>query len=97
MGVARKKRGGSKEKMGARVQLAGDQGSADRSPQSGPFFLLFLLVFKFIYFGLLDYLEMGLEFGRTSIQHSHFLNLAPTLGRVKSSILHGAWRFHLFF
>jgi hypothetical protein len=25
-----------------------------------------------------------------------FLNLAPTLGRVKSSIPHGAWRFHFF-
>jgi hypothetical protein len=27
---------------------------------------------------------------------SNLLNLAPTLGRAKSSILHGAWRF-LFF
>jgi hypothetical protein len=24
------------------------------------------------------------------------LNLAPTLGKVKSSIPHGAWRFHFF-
>jgi hypothetical protein len=27
---------------------------------------------------------------------SSFLNLAPTLGRMKSSIPHGAWRFHFF-
>jgi hypothetical protein len=25
---------------------------------------------------------------------THFLKLAPTLGSVKSSIPHGAWRFH---
>jgi hypothetical protein len=30
------------------------------------------------------------------VHHSHFLNLAPTLGRVKFSILHEAWRFHFF-
>jgi hypothetical protein len=27
---------------------------------------------------------------------SSFLNLAPTLGRVKSSISYGAWRFQFF-
>jgi hypothetical protein len=27
---------------------------------------------------------------------SNLLNLAPTFGRVKSSIPHGAWRFHFF-
>jgi hypothetical protein len=27
---------------------------------------------------------------------SYFLNLAPTLGRMKSSIPHEAWRFHFF-
>jgi hypothetical protein len=26
----------------------------------------------------------------------HVLKLAPTLGSVKSSILHGDWRFHFF-
>jgi hypothetical protein len=30
------------------------------------------------------------------VQHPHFLNLAPILGSVKSSIPHGAWRFHFF-
>jgi hypothetical protein len=30
------------------------------------------------------------------VQHPHFLNLAPTLGSVKSSIPHGTWRFHFF-
>jgi hypothetical protein len=29
------------------------------------------------------------------VQHPHFLKLAP-LERVKSSIPHGAWRFHFF-
>jgi hypothetical protein len=32
--------------------------------------------------------------GRMGVQNFHFLKLAPTLGRVKSSIPHGAWRFH---
>jgi hypothetical protein len=27
---------------------------------------------------------------------SSFFNLAPILGKVKSSIPHGAWRFHFF-
>jgi hypothetical protein len=35
-------------------------------------------------------------FGRMDAQHPHFLKLAPTLGSVKSSILHGDWRFHFF-
>jgi hypothetical protein len=30
------------------------------------------------------------------VQHTHFLKLAPTLRRIKSSIPHGDWRFHLF-
>jgi hypothetical protein len=29
-------------------------------------------------------------------QYPHFLNLALTLENVKSSIPHGAWRFHFF-
>jgi hypothetical protein len=40
--------------------------------------------------------EEGREFFSKGEQHSQFLNLAPTLGRVKSSIPHGAWRFHFF-
>jgi hypothetical protein len=36
------------------------------------------------------------HFGRMGVQYSHFLNLAPTLERVKSSIPHGTWRFHFF-
>jgi hypothetical protein len=39
---------------------------------------------------------MAWHFGRMGVQHSHFLKLAPILGRVKSSIPHGAWRFHFF-
>jgi hypothetical protein len=30
------------------------------------------------------------------VQHLHFLELAPTLGSVKSSIPHGDWKFHFF-
>jgi hypothetical protein len=41
-------------------------------------------------------LEMAWHFGRMGVQHLHFLNLALTLGRVKSSIPHGAWRFYFF-
>jgi hypothetical protein len=37
------------------------------------------------------------HFGRMDVQHPHFLKLALTLGRVKSSIPHGAWRFQFFF
>jgi hypothetical protein len=37
----------------------------------------------------------GLLWG-VCVQHPQFLNLAPTRGSVKSSILHGAWRFHIF-
>jgi hypothetical protein len=41
--------------------------------------------------------ENGLGiFGRMGVQHSHFLKLAPILGREKSSIPHGAWKFHFF-
>ena len=36
---------------------------------------------------------MGWHFGRMGAQHS----LAPTFGSVKSSILHGAWKFPFFF
>jgi hypothetical protein len=40
------------------------------------------------------YQKKGLHFGKMDVQHPHFLNLAPTLGRAKSSIPHGTWRFH---
>jgi hypothetical protein len=36
------------------------------------------------------------EVGRMGEQHPHLLKLAPTRGRVKSSIPHGAWRFFFF-
>jgi hypothetical protein len=59
----------------------------------GPFFQFFLVFFINFFWGCLG---MGLDFRRMEVQHSHFLNLAPILGRVKSSIPHGAWRFHFF-
>jgi hypothetical protein len=40
--------------------------------------------------------SMGRAFWGMCVQHFHFLNPTPIFGRVKSSILHGAWRF-LFF
>jgi hypothetical protein len=33
------------------------------------------------------------HFGKIIVHHPHFLRLAPTLGKVKASIPHGAWRF----
>jgi hypothetical protein len=41
--------------------------------------------------------EWAMPFGRIGVQHPHFLKLAPIPGSVKSSISHGAWRFHLKF
>jgi hypothetical protein len=38
--------------------------------------------------------EWARPFGRMGVQHTHFLKLAPTLGSVKSCILHGTWRFY---
>jgi hypothetical protein len=51
----------------------------------GFFYLFFLVLWRWPW-----------HFGRMGVQHSHFLKLSPTLGRVKSSIPHGAWRFHCF-
>jgi hypothetical protein len=53
----------------------------------------FLKKFK-IFLGTFE--ELRGNFGRMDVQHLHFLKLAPTLGSVKSSIPHGAWRFHFF-
>jgi hypothetical protein len=39
---------------------------------------------------------MARALGRMGVQHPHFLKLAPTLGSVKCSILHGDWRFYFF-
>jgi hypothetical protein len=38
----------------------------------------------------------GLAFGEGASTAPHFLKLAPILGRVKSSIFHGARRFYFF-
>jgi hypothetical protein len=60
-----------------------------------------LAIFLFFYFILIfwSYEEVwgwAWHFGRMGVQHPPFLNLAPTLRKVKSSILHGAWRFYFF-
>jgi hypothetical protein len=57
-------------------------------PVGNPFFAIF-------YFILLFFWKCGAwHFGRMDVHQFHFLNLAPTLGNVTSSILNGAWRFH---
>jgi hypothetical protein len=58
-----------------------------------------LTTLEFFDFILILFLEVwgwAWHFGRMGEQHLHFLKLAPTLGSVKSSIPHGAWRFHSF-
>jgi hypothetical protein len=39
---------------------------------------------------------MGQAFWENGCTTPSILKLAPTLGSVKSSIPHGAWRFHFF-
>jgi hypothetical protein len=39
---------------------------------------------------------MGLAFWENGCRAFSFFEASPTLGRVKSSILHGAWRFIIF-
>jgi hypothetical protein len=39
---------------------------------------------------------MGLAFWENGYTTLPFFNLAPIFGRVKTSILHGAWRFQIF-
>jgi hypothetical protein len=41
-------------------------------------------------------MRMGLAFWENGYTTLPFFNLAPTFGRVKTSILHGAWRFQIF-
>jgi hypothetical protein len=43
-------------------------------------------VFLYWFFGVMRKFEMGLAFWENgcTVQHPHFLNLAPTLGRLKS-------------
>jgi hypothetical protein len=62
-------------------------------PLPPPFFIFFIFFIKTFFW---YYKEWAWGFGRMGIQHSHFLNLAPILGRVKSFILHGVWKFHFF-
>jgi hypothetical protein len=58
-----------------------------------PFFLFFWFFLK----KNLVVWRWAWHFEKMGVQHPHFLELAPTLGRVKSSISHGAWRFHFSF
>jgi hypothetical protein len=63
-----------------------------------PFFPISWALFIFIFSlkNLEEVWRWTWHFGRMGVQYPHYLKLAPTLGRVKSSILHGAWRFHFF-
>jgi hypothetical protein len=63
-------------------------------------YLTAALVF-FIFFGFKKKVIFGvmrniLAFWENGVQHLHFLKLAPNLRSIKSSIPHGAWRFHSF-
>jgi hypothetical protein len=54
-----------------------------------------LFLFLFLFFGCYkEVWRWAWHFGRMVVWHSHFLNLAPTTGRVKSSIPHETWKFH---
>jgi hypothetical protein len=89
------KKGGCLAYPGVDLQPAGDHWSP-ASPGRGhttPFFLNFFIL-KLLFFGSLG--EWARAFGRKSVQHPHFLKLAPTLGSVKCSIPHRDWRFHFF-
>jgi hypothetical protein len=57
--------------------------------------LLFPFFFWFFFLGG-GSLGLAMVFGKMGVQHSKFLNLAPTLGSVTSSIPHGAWIFYFF-
>jgi hypothetical protein len=61
--------------------------------EQAPFFHFF--AFFQIFFWVIW--KWAWHFGRMGVQHPHFLKLVPTLGRVKSSIPYGTWRFHVFF
>ena len=56
-------------------------------------FLLKKYILKFIF---LEVQGMGQAFWENGCTTPHFLKLAPILGSVKSSIPHGAWRFHFY-
>jgi hypothetical protein len=87
------------ERPGVTNQQLGDQGrlaTARNLTECGPFPAtpLFLAFFFLPFFLVLCRWAWHLR--RMGVQHPHFLKLAPTLGSVKSSIPHGAWRFHFF-
>jgi hypothetical protein len=61
-----------------------------------PFFCNFWIFFYFSFWCHKDVWGWAWHFGRMGVQHSHFLNLTPILGKVKSSVPHRTWRFHFF-
>ena len=61
-----------------------------------PSFFQYFKLFNILYFWHYEEVwRWAWYFGRTHVQHSHFLNLVPILRNTKSSIPHGAWRFHV--
>jgi hypothetical protein len=40
--------------------------------------------------------EWARAFGRMGAQYTYFFKLPPSLGSIKSSILHRVWRFYFF-
>jgi hypothetical protein len=92
-GGRRKKKGrGIKEKRGTRARPGDDRGLLSGTDCSWAPFSIF---FWFFFLGG-GSLGLAMVFGKMGVQHSKFLNLAPTLGSVTSSIPHGAWIFYFF-
>jgi hypothetical protein len=55
-----------------------------------------LLYFFHLNLNFLEIWGWAWHFGRMGAQQPNHLKVAPTLGSVKSSITHGAWRFYYF-
>jgi hypothetical protein len=91
--------GRRKKENFAREEFRAPAGHGPQFVNSGysptaPFFLQFFDLIFFWYYE--EVWRWAWHLGRMGVQHFHLLNLAPILGKVKSSILHGAWRFHFF-
>jgi hypothetical protein len=58
-----------------------------------PLFSKFFSYFLFLFLYYEEVWGWAWDFGKMDVQHSHFFTI---FGMVKSSIPHGAWRFHVF-
>jgi hypothetical protein len=58
--------------------------------------LFFFAIFGFFFTFIFGVMRMGLGFWENGCIVLPFFEACPTLERMKSSIPHGAWRFHFF-